>query len=609
MRVVLLLAAIVASATVARAQGGAGTDTLRVRDSVQVRDSLRARDTLPLRPPPAPPEDTIKAPLPLAPGVVGASGSSIIHWERDQISQTGAQSLAELLERIPGAAVLRTGFLLAPQVVTWLGDPARVRVFLDGVELDALDQRAGAVRDLGSVDIWTMEAITVEATPTELRVHLQSWRVESRIPSTRVEVYTGDNDTNLYRGFFGRRFASGLAAQFGFQQFGTVERRFGGDGDALSLFGRLGWASGNWSTDVAAHRARRTRAATNGVLEVPASLTAYSGTHTQLIARAAYRSPALPGNWLQVLAGASSWVEDSAPGVRPTPRDSSDSLAVMPDSSVARRQYVALVGRTMGALQVAGGARYRQVEDAWYLSPVLRGSWRWSGLSMAARYEQQAEDSITRSDVSAHYTFRSRLTLDASVSQRSPMWTNAEVASTSYRVGGSLRFRGFDLGAGSLVIPAGRLVAPTVFELPYDSVSVPERRATMLTLAGPVYRSLRFDVHAMQWDSSGAYRPDLDLRARVHIDTEWRSRFPLGDFTFRGTVEYRRLGDVVAPLIAEPITIAGAAYWSSHIEIRIRTATISWQYRNYTGTPYQAVPGFLIPQRINFYGVRWNFSD
>jgi hypothetical protein len=499
--------------------------------------------------------------------------------------------------------------LLAPQVVTWLGDPARVRVFLDGAELDALDQRAGAVRDLGAVDIWAMEAITVEATPTELRVHLQSWRVDSRVPSTRVEVYTGDNDTNLYRGFFGKRFASGLATQFGFQQFGLVDRRFGGDGDGLSLFGRLGWAAGDWSTDLAVHRARRNRAVTTGVLEVPATLSAYAGSHTQLIARAAYRSPALPGTWAQVLAGASSWAEDSVAGVRPTPRDGADSLAVVRDSSAARRQYVALVGRTMGALQVAAGARYRQVDEAWYLSPVVRGSWRWSGLALAARYEQQAEDSITRSDVSAQYRIGSWFTLDGSIAQRAPMWTNAEVASLSYRVAGTLRFRGLDFGAGSIAIPASRFVAPTVFELPYDSVSTAARRALTLTVAGPVYRALRFDIHAMQWDSAGPYRPDLDLRARVHMDTEWRSRFPRGDFTFRAAVEYRRIGDVVAPLLSEPTTLAGAAYWSSHVEIRIRTATISWQYRNYTGTAYQTVPGFLIPQRINFYGVRWNFSD
>ncbi len=593
----LLVAVTLATAMSAGAQGGGGGDSVRVRDS------------LPLRVPATPPQDTLMAPLPLAPAVGGAVGASILRWERDEIAQTGAQSLAELLERIPGAAVLRTGFLLAPQVVTWMGDPARVRVFLDGAELDAIDLRAGAARDLGAVDIWTMEAITVEVTPNELRVHLQSWRVENRVPSTRVDVYTGDDDTNLYRGYFGRRFASGLAAQFGFQQFGTVNRRFGGDGDALSLFGRLGWAAGDWSTDVAIHRGRRTRATTTGILEEPVELGPYAGVASQIIARAAYRSPSAPGLWAQLIAASGSWAEDTVPGVRPTPRDTADSLAVAPDSSASRRQVVALVGRTMGALEVAGGARYREVGEAWYLSPIVRGSWRWSSLALSARHELQSEDSIARSDGSAQYRLGRWLTVDGGVSRRAPMWTNAEVASLAYRAGGTLRVRGWDLSAGSLMIPGTRLLPPTVFDLAYDSVAIPDRRAVTFGLSGPIYKSLRLDVHAMQWDSTGPYRPDLDLRARVHIDTEWRERFPRGDFTFRGAVEYRRLGDVIAPITEAPVTLEGAAYWSSRIEIRIRTATISWQFRNYTGTRYQTVPGFLIPQRMNFYGVRWHFSD
>ncbi len=638
MRVLLVLAVTVAAATVAGAQG-TGRDTLRVRDStlrrdslamrdsiqrrdslsrrdslrgpdsLTRRDSLRARDTLPLRPRVLAPIDTFKPPLPEVPGVLGAATGDLYRWEGDQIAQTGAQSLAELLERIPGTSVLRSGYILAPQVVTWMGDPARVRIFLDGAELDAIDLRAGAARDLGSVDIWSMEAITVEATPTELRVHLRSWRVTSRIPTTRVDVYTGDDDTNLYRGFFGRRFATGVAAQFGFQQFGTLNRRVGGDGDGLSLFGRVGWAAGAWSTDLAIHRNRRSRNKTTGVLEAPAELSPYAGTATQVIARAAYGSPSRPGSWAQLIAASGSWREDTVAGVRPTPRDASDSLAVVPDSAASRRQIVALVGRSMGALQIAGGAHYRMVGEAWYLSPTMRGSWQRSGLALSARYEQQAEDSISRVDVSAQYRWRSRVTLDGGVSQRAPMWSNAEVASTSYRAGGSLRVRGWDLGAGSLVVAGARLAAPIIFQLDYDSVAVPERRGLTFSLRGPLYRRLNLDVQAIQWDSAGPYRPDLDVRARVYIDTEWRERFPRGDFTFRGAIEYRSVGDVVMPLVEEPLTIAGAAYWSSRIEIRIRTATISWQFRNYTGTPYQAVPGFLIPQRINFYGVRWHFSD
>ena len=41
------------------------------------------------------------------------------------------------------------------------------------------------------------------------------------IPETRTDVSTGDQQTNMYRGYFGQRYRNGLALQFGAQQVGT----------------------------------------------------------------------------------------------------------------------------------------------------------------------------------------------------------------------------------------------------------------------------------------------------------------------------------------------------------------------------------------------------
>ena len=48
---------------------------------------------------------------------------------------------------------------------------------------------------------------------------------------------------------------------------------------------------------------------------------------------------------------------------------------------------------------------------------------------------------------------------------------------------------------------------------------------------------------------------------------------------------------------------------STLLEIRILTATISWQFRNVLGERYQQFPGFAMPRQTNFYGVRWFFSN
>jgi hypothetical protein len=69
------------------------------------------------------------------------------------------------------------------------------------------------------------------------------------------------------------------------------------------------------------------------------------------------------------------------------------------------------------------------------------------------------------------------------------------------------------------------------------------------------------------------------------------------------------LGEVGAPVDGGLLPLDETAYWSSSLELRIRTATLSWQFRNITGSLYSTVPGYRMPQRVNLYGIRWYFGD
>ena len=46
---------------------------------------------------------------------------------------------------------------------------------------------------------------------------------------------------------------------------------------------------------------------------------------------------------------------------------------------------------------------------------------------------------------------------------------------------------------------------------------------------------------------------------------------------------------------------------STLLEIRVLSATVSWQFRNLLGERYAQVPFFIMPRQTNFYGVRWEF--
>ncbi|HZD85156.1 MAG TPA: Plug domain-containing protein, partial [Gemmatimonadaceae bacterium] len=97
-------------------------------------------------------------------------------WNREQLFATGALTVIDLLDRIPGVTTFRSGWLSTPQTATYNADFQRVRVFYDGIEIDNLDSRTGGVLDLSTVQLWSLEHLSIERSAGELRIYMRSWR-------------------------------------------------------------------------------------------------------------------------------------------------------------------------------------------------------------------------------------------------------------------------------------------------------------------------------------------------------------------------------------------------------------------------------------------------
>ncbi len=153
------------------------------------------------------------------------------------------------------------GGFAAPSVGAYLGDVRRVRVFYDGFEvIAARSANAAASLDLTQINLWSAEEATIEQTAGRgSRLPAQLARATTRTPDTRTDVGTGDQQTNLYRGFFGARFDNGGAFQFGAQQYGTTppshlrQRAATSSGSSV----RVGWAK----HDVERRRVRHAQSA------------------------------------------------------------------------------------------------------------------------------------------------------------------------------------------------------------------------------------------------------------------------------------------------------------------------------------------------------------
>lgn len=587
-------------------------DTMPRRDSTDAvrvpipagADSLLLRDSLPRRDLPggrAQARDTIKAPIATAeaPLLVADPAGSFI-WDRRDLFSTGALTVQDLLDRVPGITGLRAGWIAEPMVSSFLGDPRRVRVFLDGLELEEMDPRMRGVWDLTQIPLWALDDIRIERVASEVRLHLRSWRVDRTTPFTRTDIYTGDQGTNLYRGLFGRRYQHGEVIQAAGQQFGTNPGRFTESSDQLGALVRVGWASGRWSTDAFVLRSDRNRGRTfsEGTRDtVPAT----ESSRADAYARVAWGSPD-SGPWVQGLASATRY----AFGGKGT---SSTGTPISVDTSRSRSQYVLAGGYARGPLRASVTQRYRVGANARIATPAARLSFdtRLLGVSLSA--EGRGLDSTRRADVSAILRPTSFLYLSGSAGTERPLEVVDSVPLPNFlRAEAGVRLRHLWISGGLLRRDPVLLDAPTIFRGGTRALVDTATTAYFASVRGRVWKALYMDVQGVQWSDTGSfYRPKYQTRSELYVSTSLLRRFPSGNFHLlaSGIHEYR--SSSLWPHVGGTSRVPGYRVLSSLLQVRILRAELFWNFRNVLGEQYAQVPGYRLPRLTNIYGVRWEF--
>lgn len=583
-----------------------GADSL-LRDSLAKKDSLH---------PPKP--DTVKAAMARAELPVDIGIARKFYWSRDSLFATGAITVADLLERVSGLTMFHTGWIASPASGTYMGDFQRIRVFYDGVELRSLDPRSRGVLDLTQVSLWSAEDALIEVAADEVRVYLRSWRVRGTTPVTRTDVSTGDQQTNLYRAYFGKRYNDGAALQFGAQQYGTTPPSlFGTSSDQLGLIGRVGWSNPAWSIDAYAMRTGRHTGSIIGDQQLD-SIPSHDWQRTEAYLRVAHGDPDTSAVWAQAMAVASSFkytgIRTFAIAFPKTHLDSVRAFSSL-DTSVYRPQYIASVGTVRGPLRVSVSERLWSGGGKNISSPSARASIAMGRLAISAFGEGRDADSIGRADVTASFVPVSFVAFQASAGQASDHRVKDSSFTTRY-VRGEVGLRVHNLWflGGVMQRDSVRLTPAAQFDTIFTGPPQPKATALTAAIRGQVWRLIQADVWAVRWnDTLGFYRPHYQTRSELFVRTNLHDRFPTNDFglMFSAVHEYRsgvrfpfRAGNTVGLA-----TIPGYRTISTLLEIRVLSATISWQFRNLLGERYAQVPFFIMPRQTNFYGVRWEFFN
>lgn len=571
-----------------------------------VGDSARA-PAVPLPAVDTVPRDTIKAPFAVAerprqPEFDGAR----VRWDREEIFSSGALTLAELLATQPGLRIGSAGFMNATTAAHWYGQPGRVRAFVDGVEWDALDPRGGGSLDLATIPLWPMEEVSVERAAGELRVYLRSWRVERTEAETRTDVYTGSENTNLYRGYYGKRLQSGLGLQIAAQQYSTANLNTGGNGDALGAFARVGVARGDWSVDASALRLRRTRELTRRFITKPTpvddAIPRYNGRDIAASVRAGYRSADSAGVWATLTAATIQYVEDDSVA--------RSGAAANADSLVSQSQWIATLGVNRGAWQTSATVRLRAQAGETRLAPALRASWMGARAALSGSAESAGPDSTLRLDFAARLRVLRWLHLGAYASQHTP--TDAVVdgpARLTTRAQLGLVFADRWLTVAAIQRSEARVIGLAAFDSAYGPATLPAASGIEVGLRGTIIGPLSLAWSGISWGAEEAiYRSSLESHTELRVETALRKSLPRADFRLIVAVTHDYQNDYLAPDgVGGVMRAKGASALGTLLDIRIKDAHVFWYNRNLTGKVYETVPGYLMPRLMQLYGIRWRF--
>lgn len=624
-----------------RAQGGGARDTVRKRDTTltipvgqrpdsALKDSLARLDSLRKAK-----RDTIKAPLARAELPILMGVGRRLYWNRDSVLATGAITLADLLERAIHYTGLHAGWIAAPAVMSYMGDVRRVRVFLDGVDYSSLDPRENGALDLTQINIWSVQDLMIEQTADEVRVYLRTWTVRGTTPETRTDVGTGDQATNLYRGYFGKRLDNGGALQFGAQQFGTTPPFvLGSSADQTGIIARLGWSHSIYSIDAFANRVTRHRGVIIGLTPFGIqtdSIPTVASTRTDSYLRFAVNDPDTSGVWGQVLVSGSKY---DYTGVRtqfkPNPTTAADSaINNQPlDTNVFRAQYVASAGVTRGPFRVSGNERFFVSGGRSLSTPSVRASMTLPRLAVSAFLEGKSVDSLSHSDITAQFLPLSFITLMGSVGRSTDDHNPDSTITTNYATAqAGLRIYNLWLLGGLIRRDSANLAPPREFDTNFVEVREPAVSGLTAGIRGQLWRLLNVDAQAIRWnDATGFYRPRYETRSELYIQSNFLHRFPTNDFGLMASIIHEYRSNTYFPTFVGagsnlacsgatfaggfcPVVAPGYRTLSTLLEIRILSATISWQFRNVLGERYSQVPEFVMPRQTNFYGIRWSFFN
>ncbi|MDH5284479.1 MAG: hypothetical protein OEW80_11430 [Gemmatimonadota bacterium] len=548
--------------------------------------------------------------LPAAPRI-GPSGPdpamSRIVLTRDSIQWAMAETVSDLLTRVPGLYLWRGGWLGRTEYPSYrYRGPASVEYFVDGLPYVPIGPDTLGV-DPSYFSLSLYDHIEIEPWPGSLRVWLYTRRHERKAPASRIGIARGDKDLARYIAALEKRFESGIG--FAMQGERMVVPTASGSSSAFDI-------SNLW-------------------LQIGYVPNAHLGTQVQLLYSAPDRDP-----YVDAQSGTPDTLELGLRGTRNDAqfrafwRQRTDDLGFKVDG---------LVGRTTWG---GGGVKDEEVRQG----GVVLG-WRGPTAGVTARVFNRSRWTPWDVEASGRWNGLSRLTvgLDAAYQthdlDRSSQWLGA-------RVGASLPlgFEALATGRTGSVVSSPTVLTEQAqdltdwqvqfgWERPRFGVEVGYGHTDGFTpqafrsftptvpqlgkAGGTEWLTVGWRVALLKWitlqgwysdpvgGESGQGVPPTHSLTSATIRSKFLRTFRSTVFDLKAQVAYETWGDGVIGLDPNgaPLALDGASFWRMEIEFSIDAFHFYWDRFNARASRKTYVPGFPVLNFGSTFGVRWEFLN
>jgi hypothetical protein len=539
-------------------------------------------------------------------------------FDRDTIDWHNAETLSDLLTKIPGVYLWRGGWIGRPEPIDYQArGAASVEYFLDGFPFMALGPDSLAI-DPSLFPLSFLSRVEVERLPGLLRIHLFSRRHDRLTPRTRVAVSSGDFDIARYQGSLEKRFSKGIGYAVAAEHLAVpLSRDQQGSYRNTAMWLQTSYVPSNRLSIMAQYfRNGPDREDVLSAGSPPDTLSqGLHGSRSDFQASVLYSPKGLPlGPHLGLFAGASAWREDST------------------DLSLgsALHTHVRYVDQSLWQFGGTAGIRSRSASfDArvWHRSRWIpleaKGS---AAFAPASGLSATVEGTYGRYDGgrTAHsITARAGLQLPlqlrvAAIGRTGTFVDYPTIPTVPTRTGNELGLiAGFD--RRRLALEAGYwhtdAFAPRSFPL-YHMIAgmAPIPDANWLTVSGRIAPRQWFILDG--WYSSPAGdrpegQPPTHSIVNATIQSKFLRTFRSGIFGLKlqATMESWGTGVLGRDVDDNPITLKGATFFRGLIALQIGDFLAYYDRTNLRASRLGYVPGLSLLRLPSTFGVRWEFSN